>query len=312
MTAGGGNVSGDGEHSNGGNSGRGYDTAGQGGGFAGRLFVWLQYLLPQHGLSRMILAATRVRTPWFKNRLIRGFLKLYDVNMQEAAASDPLSYGSFNEFFTRELKAGARAIAADTRDIASPVDGCVSEAGPIDRDLLLQAKGRRYRLTELLAAQPWASRFEGGSFATVYLAPFNYHRVHMPLRGALQETVYVPGRLFSVNGVTARHVPGLFARNERVLTLFDSDAGGFALVLVGALNVGSMATVWAGDITPAARRVVTRIPAPPTTLEKGAELGRFNMGSTVILLFEPNRARWHSEVRAGREVRLGQSLGRTL
>jgi phosphatidylserine decarboxylase len=278
----------------------------------GRLFVWLQYLLPQHGLSRLILAATRVRTPWFKNWLIRGFLKLYDVDMQEAAASDPLSYGSFNEFFTRELKEGARPIAADPRDIASPVDGCVSEAGPIDRDLLLQAKGRRYRLTELLAAQPWASRFEGGSFATLYLAPFNYHRVHMPLRGVLQETVYVPGRLFSVNSVTAQHVPNLFARNERLLTLFDSDEGGFALVLVGALNVGSMATVWAGDITPAARRVVARIPALPTTLEKGAELGRFNMGSTVILLFEPNRARWHADVLAGRVVRLGESLGRTL
>ena len=284
--------------------------AGQGGGFGGRLFVWLQYLLPQHGLSRLVLAATRMRTPWFKNSIIRGFLKLYDVDMQEAAASDPLSYGSFNEFFTRELKDGARPIAADPRDIASPVDGCVSEAGPIDRDLLLQAKGRRYRLTELLAAQPWASRFEGGSFATIYLAPFNYHRVHMPLRGVLRETVYVPGRLFSVNGVTAQHVPGLFARNERVLTLFDSDQGGFGLVLVGALNVGSMATVWAGDITPAARRVVTRIPAPPATLEKGAELGRFNMGSTVILLFEPNRARWHPDLRAGRVVRLGQSLGR--
>jgi phosphatidylserine decarboxylase len=286
--------------------------AGRGGGIAGRLFVWLQYLLPQHGLSRLILAATRVRAKWFKNAIIRGFLDLYDVDMQEAAQSDPLSYGSFNEFFTRELKAGARPIAADAGDIACPVDGCVSEAGSIDRDLMVQAKGRCYRLTELLAAQPWASRFEGGSFATVYLAPFNYHRVHMPLRGELRETVYVPGRLFSVNAVTARHVPRLFARNERVLTLFDSDAGGFALVLVGALNVGSMATVWAGDITPAARRQITRIPAPPTTLEKGAELGRFNMGSTIILLFEPNRARWHAALRAGRVVRLGESLGRIL
>jgi phosphatidylserine decarboxylase len=286
--------------------------AGRGGGVAGRLFVWFQYLLPQHALSRLILAATRVRTRWFKNAIIRGFLGIYDVDMQEAARSDPLSYGSFNEFFTRELKAGTRPVAADPRDIASPADGCVSEAGSIDRDLLLQAKGRRYRLTELLAAQPWASRFEGGCFATIYLAPFNYHRVHMPLRGVLQETVYVPGRLFSVNAVTAQHVPGLFARNERVLTLFDSDEGGFALVLVGALNVGSMATVWAGDITPAARRVVTRLPAPPTTLDKGAELGRFNMGSTVILLFEPNRARWNADLRAGRVVRLGESLGRTL
>jgi phosphatidylserine decarboxylase len=275
----------------------------------GRFFVWLQYLLPQHSLSRLVLAATRVRTAWFKNWTIRAFLKLYRVDMSEAAENDPYRYASFNEFFTRALKDGARPIAGDEAAIVSPVDGCVSEAGTIDRDRLVQAKGRHYRLTELLAAQPWASRFEGGSFATIYLAPFNYHRVHMPLRGVLEETVYVPGRLFSVNAATARHVPGLFARNERILTLFDSAAGQFALVLVGALNVGSMATVWAGDITPAARRVVTQVPGPPTTLEKGAELGRFNMGSTVILLFEANRVRWHPQVQAGRAVRLGQSLG---
>jgi phosphatidylserine decarboxylase len=279
------------------------------GGIRGRLFVWFQYLLPQHRLSRLILAATRVRTAWFKNWTIRGFLKLYRVDMTEAAESDPYRYGSFNEFFTRALKDGARPITVDEAAIASPVDGCISEAGTIDRDRLLQAKGRHYRLTELLATQPWASRFEGGSYATIYLAPFNYHRVHMPLRGELEETVYVPGRLFSVNATTAQHVPGLFARNERILTLFDSGAGQFALVMVGALNVGSMATVWAGDITPAARRVVTRVPGPPTTLEKGAELGRFNMGSTVILLFEPNRIRWHPRVHAGSVVRLGQSLG---
>ncbi|HME41335.1 MAG TPA: archaetidylserine decarboxylase [Steroidobacteraceae bacterium] len=279
-------------------------------GFRGRLFVWFQYLLPQHGLSRLVRAATRVRVAWFKNWIIRGFLRLYRVDMTEAAESNPYAYGSFNEFFTRALKDGARPIARGEHVITSPVDGCVSEAGTIDRDQLLQAKGRRYSLTELLAAQPWASRFEGGSFATIYLAPFNYHRVHMPLRGQLQETVYVPGRLFSVNAATALHVPSLFARNERVLTLFDSGAAGrFALVLVGALNVGSIATVWAGDITPAARRVVTRLAGGTPTLEQGAELGRFNMGSTVILLFEPNRARWHPEVRAGSAVRLGQALG---
>ena len=285
------------------------DGGARGGGIRARLFVWFQYLLPQQGLSRLILAATRVRTAWFKNWTIRAFLKLYRVDMTEAAESDPYRYGSFNEFFTRALNDGARAIASDESAVASPVDGCVSEAGTIDRGRLLQAKGRHYGLTELLAAQPWASRFEGGSFATIYLAPFNYHRVHMPLRGDLRATVYVPGRLFSVNAATAQHVPGLFARNERILTLFDSGAGHFALVLVGALNVGSMATVWAGDITPAARRVVTQVPGPPTALEKGAELGRFNMGSTVILLFEPNRVRWHSQVHAGSVVRLGQSLG---
>ena len=282
---------------------------GTSGALRGRLFVWFQYVLPQHGLSRLVLAATRVRAPWFKNWIIRGFLKLYRVDMSEAAESDPYRYGSFNEFFTRALKSGARAVASDAAAIASPVDGCVSEAGIIHGGRLLQAKGRYYGLTDLLAAQPWASRFEGGSFATIYLAPFNYHRVHMPLGGELRETVYVPGRLFSVNTVTAQHVPGLFARNERVLTLFDTVYGQFALVLVGALNVGSMATVWAGDITPAVRRVVTKVPAPPTTLAKGAELGRFNMGSTVILLFEPNRARWQPQVRAGSLVRLGQSLG---
>jgi phosphatidylserine decarboxylase len=241
--------------------------------------------------------------------LIRSFLTLYRVDMTEAAEADPYRYGSFNEFFTRALKDGARRVAGDASAIASPVDGCISEAGTIDRNRLLQAKGRDYGLVELLAAQPWASRFEGGSFATIYLAPFNYHRVHMPLRGQLKETVYVPGRLFSVNAATAQHVPGLFARNERVLTLFDSDAGQFALLLVGALNVGSIATVWAGDITPAARRVVSPVTSPPTTLEKGAELGRFNMGSTVILLFEPNRVRWLPYVHAGSAVRLGQSLG---
>ncbi len=270
--------------------GTGGDAQGAGGGLGVRLFIWFQYLLPQHGLSRLVLAATRVRVRWFKNALIRGFLEFYRVDMSDAAEPDPCRYASFNEFFTRALKAGARPIAGDADSIACPVDGRISEAGIIEDGRLLQAKGRRYGLAQLLAGQPWAGDFEGGSFATIYLAPFNYHRVHMPIRGQLQETVYVPGRLFSVNAVTARHVPNLFARNERVLTLFDTAHGRFALVLVGALNVGSMATVWSGDITPAARRVVARIPSPPIALERGAELGRFNMGSTVILLFQRHRA----------------------
>jgi phosphatidylserine decarboxylase len=275
----------------------------------GRLFVWMQYLLPQHALSRLILRATRVRVPWFKNLLVRGFLGLYAIDMTDAVQTDPFSYGSFNEFFTRALKPGARAIAADPDAIACPVDGTVSEAGRIDGEMLIQAKGRRYSLHELLAAQPWAQDFEGGSFATIYLAPFNYHRVHMPVRGVLEGTVYVPGRLFSVNAATAAYVPRLFARNERVLTLFDTAYGHAALVLVGALNVGSMATVWAGDITPAARRVITRLPAQRLPLDKGEEMGRFNMGSTVILLFQKDRARWHPHLRAGATVKLGESLG---
>ncbi len=278
-------------------------------GLRGRLFVWMQYALPQHGLSRLVLLAARVRAPWFKNLLTRGFLRLFPIDMSEAVEPDPYRYGSFNEFFTRELRPAARPIDTRPDSIVSPVDGAVSECGTLDRDRLLQAKGRHYTLGELLADQSWAGSFEGGSFATLYLAPFNYHRIHMALRGTLRDTVYVPGRLFSVNSVTARRVPRLFARNERVLTLFDTAYGRFALILVGALNVGSMATVWAGDITPSAQRRVTRLPGTDLTLNKGAELGRFNMGSTVILLFEAGRTRWHPLLRAGSIVQLGQAIG---
>jgi phosphatidylserine decarboxylase len=276
---------------------------------SGRLFVWLQHILPQHALSRLVLRATRVRAPWFKNWLIRGFLQLYAIDMTEAVQADPLRYGSFNEFFTRALKPDVRVLARSTREIACPVDGAISEAGKIDGASLLQAKGRHYTLDELLASRAWAKHFEGGSFATIYLAPFNYHRVHMPLNGRLRETVYVPGRLFSVNSVTASLVPRLFARNERVLTWFDTAFGEFALILVGALNVGSIATVWAGDITPAPRRVARTLPPQEVSLEQGQELGRFNMGSTVILLFQKDRAHWRDDLRAGATVRLGQSLG---
>jgi phosphatidylserine decarboxylase len=285
------------------------------GGIGGRLFVRVQYLLPQHALSRLVLVLTRVRVPWFKNLLIRGFLKLYSVDMLEAGESDPYRYGSFNEFFTRTLKIHARPIAAGQGAIACPVDGTVSECGDIEQDRLLQAKGRHYSLRELLAEQEWAKRFEGGRFATIYLAPFNYHRIHMPVEGRLLDTVYVPGRLFSVNTLAAQHIPRVFARNERVLTLFDTGMGQCALVMVGAMNVGSMATVWAGDITPAARRVVAHVPATPAAplrLKAGEEFGRFNMGSTIILLFESQRMRWEPGLRSGSIVRFGQLIGQAL
>jgi phosphatidylserine decarboxylase len=277
---------------------------------SGRLFVWLQYGLPQHAISRLILRATRVRSAWFKNLLTRGFLALFQVDMSDAVAVDPYEYPSFNDFFTRGLRPEARPIDADPDSIVSPVDGAVSECGDIERERLLQAKGRDYALGELLADQPWAGRFADGTFATIYLAPFNYHRIHMPVGGRLLDTVHVPGRLFSVNRTTARLVPRLFVRNERVLTLFDTAFGQLAVVLVGALNVGSMATVWAGDITPSARRKVTRIGAAGVTLDKGAELGRFNMGSTVIVLFEPGRVRWHPLLHGGSIVQMGRSIGR--
>jgi phosphatidylserine decarboxylase len=271
--------------------------------------VWWQYLLPQHGLSRVVLVATRVRVRWFKDALIRGFLRLFAIDMSDAEQPDPLAYPSFNAFFTRALRAGSRPLAAGAAEVASPVDGTVSECGRIDGQALVQAKGRTYTLAELLAGQPWAARFVGGEFATIYLAPYNYHRIHVPLAARLLETVYVPGRLFSVNRATAAAVPRLFARNERVLTLWDSDAGQFALVLVGALNVGSMATVWAGDIAPRRPRRITRLPPVDLRLAKGAELGRFNMGSTVILLFEPGRIRWAAGLAPGRTLRCGERLG---
>ena len=278
---------------------------------AGRAFVYLQYLLPQHALSRLVLHATRVRAPWFKNALIKGFLKLYEVDMSEAQTVQPLRFASFNEFFTRPLKSTARQVADGADLIVSPVDGTVSECGAIDQNRLLQAKGRTFTLQELLADQPWASRFEGGSFCTIYLAPYNYHRIHMPAAGELLSTVYVPGALFSVNATTARHVPRLFARNERVLTLFETAFGKMAVVLVGALNVGSMATVWSGDITPAARRRVTLLPSSATSLAKGAELGRFNMGSTVIVLFEAQRAHLLPQIRGGLRIKFGEPLAQS-
>jgi phosphatidylserine decarboxylase len=279
-------------------------------GVAGRAFVLLQHVLPQHAISRLVLAATRARSPWFKNALIGGFLRLYDVDMADAQTEQPLSFASFNEFFTRPLKPTSRPLADEA--IVSPVDGTVSECGRIDADRLLQAKGRHYTLGDLLARQPWAERFAGGTFCTIYLAPYNYHRIHMPTAGTLRSTVYVPGRLFSVNATTARHVPRLFARNERVLTLFDTAAGAMAVVLVGALNVGSMATVWAGDITPARRREITQLPTPDLQLATGAELGRFNMGSTVILLFEAGRVQLLPHLAAGRTVKFGEAIARAV
>ena len=274
----------------------------------GWLFAQLQSILPQHGISRIMRAATRVRKSWFKALLTRAFLALYRVDLAEAAEPDPLRYEDFNRFFTRALKPGARPVDARANTVASPVDGSVSECGAIEGDRLLQAKGRRYRLGDLLAAQDWSRRFEGGSFATLYLAPYDYHRIHMPLDGRLVDSLYVPGRLFSVNAATARHVPRLFARNERVLTLFTGAAGDFALVLVGALNVGSIATVWSGDVAPGTRRI-TRLPHAEVALAKGAELGRFNMGSTVVLLFEPKRVRWAAHLAPGAVVRMGRAIG---
>jgi phosphatidylserine decarboxylase len=283
-------------------------------GAAGRAFVALQRLLPQHGISRLVLAATRSRVPAFKNALIRLFVRGFKPDMSDAVEREPTAYPSFNEFFTRALRAGTRPVDADPRAIVSPVDGTVSEAGPLSADRLLQAKGHEYTLRALLAGNTaWERSFAGGSFATIYLAPYNYHRIHMPLAGELRESFYVPGRLFSVNRTTAQLVPGLFSINERVFCGFDYGGLPWAIILVGALNVGSMATVWHGDVTPRWHRVVTPLPVDdvlaPATLAKGEETARFNMGSTVILLLPPGAADWQSSLVAGRTLRMGERIG---
>ena len=283
-------------------------------GVGGRAFVALQHLLPQHGISRLVLAATRSRAPAFKNALIRLFVRGFRPDMQDAVLAEPTAYASFNEFFTRALRPGTRPLDSDPRAIVSPVDGTVSEAGTLTADRLLQAKGHEYTLRALLAGNAdWERSFAGGSFATIYLAPYNYHRIHMPLAGDLRASFYVPGRLFSVNRTTARLVPGLFSRNERVFCGFDSGGMPWGLILVGALNVGSMATVWHGDVTPRRHREVTSLPvsdvlAPPA-LDKGAEMGRFNMGSTVILLFPAGAAEWQRTLVAGQVLRMGERIG---
>ncbi len=281
------------------------------------MFTLLQYVLPQHSLSRLVGAVCRVRVPWFKNLAIRWFVRGYRPQMQDALQPDPQSFGSFNEFFTRALRPDARPLADSTRKILCPVDGTVSELGSIEQDRVLQAKGHHYTVGDLLAGNAlWAARFAGGEFATIYLAPYNYHRIHMPTDGRLLEAWYVPGRLFSVNRATVDSVARLFARNERVVCLFEQQQTPFAVILVGALNVGSMDTVWHGNVAPRRPGTVQRLPdtsllAPPST-RAGDELGRFNMGSTVVLLFPRGTCHWRADLKPGSTVRMGEALAERL
>jgi len=283
-------------------------------GIGGRAFVAIQHVLPHHGISRLVLAATRSRASAFKNALIRLFVRGFNPDMSDAVEPEPTAYASFNEFFTRALRAGTRPVDADPQAIVSPVDGTVSEAGELTADRLLQAKGHEYTLRALLAGNlAWERTFAGGTFATIYLAPYNYHRIHMALHGELREAFYVPGRLFSVNRTTAQLVPGLFSRNERVFCGFDAGGMPWAIILVGALNVGSMATVWHGDVTPRKVREITALPVSgalaPVSLAKGDEMARFNMGSTVILLFPPDATAWARKLKAGATLRMGERIG---
>ena len=277
------------------------------------LFALLQRALPQHGLSRGMHALARSRQPSVRNALIRTVLRSYpQIDMREAAQHDPFAYESFNAFFTRALRPGARPVTDAPGVAVCPVDGTVSQAGRTDAGRLLQAKGMDYTCDALLADAAVSARYVGGSFACLYLAPYNYHRIHMPLDGVLRATRYVPGRLFSVNASTARVVPGLFARNERVVCDFDTELGPLCLVLVGALFVGSIETVYAGEINPPAGRrgAVRAIEAGVgRTFRRGEELGRFNMGSTVIALFGRPLS-FATDIEPGRPVRMGRPLAR--
>lgn len=279
-----------------------------------RLFVALQYVLPQHGLSRLIYRLTRVRARWFKNAFIAVFLRLFDVDLSDSVGRPPDDFESFNAFFTRALTDGARPLPADASVLASPVDGTVSQAGDVAQGTLLQAKGYRYGVGDLLGDPAATSTFDGGQFVTIYLAPYNYHRIHMPLAGSLREMRYVPGRLFSVNGATVAAVPRLFARNERVVCRFDTAAGPLALVLVGALNVGSIETLWAGEVAPSTTRVATSWHYGPGEVElaRGQELGRFNMGSTVILIGPPGGLSLAPALAPLQTLRMGEAIGSIL
>jgi phosphatidylserine decarboxylase len=283
--------------------------------FAGHLFVFALHLLPHHLLGRLMHVVTRSEWPPIKDWLIRQVITRFQVDLSTALDPDPAAYPSFNAFFTRALRAGARPIDGDPDAVCCPADGEVSETGTVTDGRLIQAKGWDYTLLELLGGDArLAADFDAGAYATIYLSPRDYHRVHMPLGGRLRRMVHVPGRLYSVNHLTTATLPRLFARNERVISVFDTDVGPMAVILVGATFVGSMDTVWAGTVTPAHRRAIAwdHLPPEPVALERGAEMGRFNMGSTVILLFARDRVRWSDALRPGQTVRIGERIGSAL
>lgn len=277
------------------------------------LTVMPQYALPHHALSSMMSKLTHCENTVWKNAFIKLIIRLYGVNMDEAKYPNLDHYPSFNHFFTRELKDGARPLATAANAIACPADGAVSQAGRIEGNTLFQAKGHSYSALELLGGDAErAKAFENGSFATIYLSPKDYHRLHMPLTGTLKEMVHIPGRLFSVNTATVSAVPNLFARNERVACIFDTDAGPMALILVGAIFVSSVETVWHGVVTPPTIREprTWQYADNAPVLEKGAEMGRFNMGSTIIVLFGKDKTAWLDDFVADKPVKLGEPIGR--
>jgi phosphatidylserine decarboxylase len=266
------------------------------------------YFLPHHAVSRSVFKLTRMKSN-FVPKAIELFSKAFDVNIEEAINSDPKSYHTFNDFFTRALKPELRPIASNK--LISPVDGTISQFGKIENGLLLQAKGISYTLDSLVGGnKERANRYQNGQFITIYLSPRDYHRIHMPCSGRLTEQTHIPGRLFSVAKHTVNTIKGIFARNERVIASFDTDYGPMAMILVGAINVAAIETVWAGLITPPKGESITskNYRAKDISLEKGEEMGRFNMGSTVILLFADGAPELGKNLKVDQSLKMGEAL----
>lgn len=277
-----------------------------------RIKIAMQYAMPKHAISRLVGKLAAAKMGWLTTKLIEVFIKAYDINMSEAKLKNASDFATFNDFFTRELAQGARTIDQDASTLCYPVDGAISQQGDIVEGKLIQAKGFDYSLTSLLGGDASASApFQQGKFSCIYLAPKDYHRIHMPMAATLREMIYVPGELFSVNPLTANNVPDLFARNERVVTIFDTDHGALAMVLVGATIVASIETTWAGTITPPAGKDIFRWQYPATGVDairfnKGDEMGRFKLGSTVVSTFAPNMIEFAPDSEPETVTRLGE------
>ena len=274
-----------------------------------QIFIQAQRVVPQHQLSRVVGRVAASENPIVKNAVITAFKAQYGIDMSIAEQSNALKFKSFNEFFTRALKEGVRDIDTDATSIVSPADGAISQLGPIVEGDIFQAKGQKFTVDNLIADPQLAEPFKNGQFATVYLSPKDYHRVHMPFAGTLTETLYVPGELFSVNQTTAENIPGLFARNERMVCLFDTEIGRMAVVLVGAMIVAGIETVATGKVKPTGR---VELQHHQLQLDKGAELGRFYLGSTVVVLFEQDKMVWEEQFKANSTVVMGERLGHSV
>lgn len=280
--------------------------------FSARIKIALQYAMPKHAISRLVGKLAAAKMGWLTTKLINSFINAYNINMSEAKLKNASDFATFNDFFTRELAEGARTIEPNADTLCYPVDGAISQQGDIVEGKLIQAKGFDYSLTSLLGGDArTAAPFQQGKFSCIYLAPKDYHRIHMPMAATLREMIYVPGELFSVNPLTANNVPDLFARNERVVTIFDTAHGALAMVLVGATIVASIETTWAGTITPPAGKDIFRWQYPATGVdvirfEKGDEMGRFKLGSTVVSTFAPNMIEFSPDAAPETVTKLGE------